>query len=110
MWGERQSSRSDFGAGRGALWTTVLMGLVFMAAAGLEYTRSLEDAYTLQRFLWIDLLRDDYSSCGARDRGFAAACYVGILPRYGYAGSPHRLYRTVALYWHFVDASGSLSC
>ena len=30
--------------------------------------------------------------------------FVGILPRYGAtAGSPHRAYETVALYWHFVD-------
>jgi heme/copper-type cytochrome/quinol oxidase subunit 3 len=30
--------------------------------------------------------------------------YVGILPRYGETrGTPHRVYSTVALYWHFVD-------
>jgi heme/copper-type cytochrome/quinol oxidase subunit 3 len=31
--------------------------------------------------------------------------YVGILPRYGAtARTAHNSYRTVSLYWHFVDA------
>jgi heme/copper-type cytochrome/quinol oxidase subunit 3 len=36
--------------------------------------------------------------------GLLMLSYVGILPRYGKTvGSPHRVYGTVALYWHFVD-------
>lgn len=36
--------------------------------------------------------------------GLLMFCYLGILPNYGPTKlPPHRPYRVVALYWHFVD-------
>jgi heme/copper-type cytochrome/quinol oxidase subunit 3 len=104
-WGEDHVKRGNFALAKRALWTTVLMGLVFLLIQAVEYTSH-----------WKELTpySDSYGSIFYGIVSLHAAhvivgllmlAYVGILPRYGdTVGSPHRVYRTVALYWHFVDA------
>jgi heme/copper-type cytochrome/quinol oxidase subunit 3 len=103
-WGERQVKRLNFSAARLALWITVLMGIGFLILQGFEYASH-----------WKDLApySDSYGSifyaittlhAAHVIAGLLMLCYVGVIPRYGVtAGSPHRIYETVALYWHFVD-------
>ena len=105
MWGEQQVKRAHFYAGRIALWITVAMGLGFLVLQSFEYVDH-----------WKDLTpySDSYGSIFYAITTLHAAhvvvgllmlCFVGVLPRYGETvGSPHRTYKTVALYWHFVDA------
>jgi heme/copper-type cytochrome/quinol oxidase subunit 3 len=103
-WGEDQVKTENFGAARLALWITVLMGLAFLALQSVEYVSH-----------WKDLTpySDSYGSIFYAITslhaihvvaGLLMLSYVGILPRYGETrGSPHHVYETVALYWHFVD-------
>lgn len=103
-WGESQVKRANISVARVALWTTVFMGLVFLTLQAFEYLNH-----------WKDLApySDSYGSIFYAITTLHAAhvivgllmlSYVGILPRYGETrGSPHRVYETVALYWHFVD-------
>jgi cytochrome c oxidase subunit 3 len=104
MWGERQVKHGRYGAARAAVFATILIGLGFLAIQGVEYTHH-----------WKTLtpLTDSYGSIFYTITTFHAAhvivgllmlSYLGILPNYGPAKtSPHRAYRVVALYWHFVD-------
>ena len=104
IWGERQIKQANLGAGRIALWITVLMGIAFMVLQTFEYLSH-----------WKDLTpySDSYGSifyaittlhAAHVVAGLLMLAYVGLLPRYGETvGSPHRVYKTVALYWHFVD-------
>jgi cytochrome c oxidase subunit 3 len=104
-WGERQVKTGRFLAGRVALWITVLLGVGFLALQGFEY-------YAHWRML--APYSDSYGSIFYAITSLHAAhvivgllllMYVGILPRYGStARTPHYCYRTVSLYWHFVDA------
>lgn len=103
-WGEDQVKRGGFNMAKLALWATVLMGLVFLLLQTFEYKAH-----------WKDLTpySDSYGSifyaittlhAAHVVAGLLMLAYVGILPRYGETvGSPHRVYETVALYWHFVD-------
>jgi heme/copper-type cytochrome/quinol oxidase subunit 3 len=103
-WGEKRVQEERFGAGRIALWITVLMGLVFLGLQGYEYYDH-----------WKELTpqSDSYGSIFYTITSLHAAhvivgllmlAYIGILPRYGLTRrTPHRPYTTVALYWHFVD-------
>jgi heme/copper-type cytochrome/quinol oxidase subunit 3 len=103
-WGERQVRRGGFLAARLALWATVAMGIVFVVLQCFEY---------LSHWKTLAPYSDSYGSIFYAITTFHAAHvvvgllllgYVGILPRYAdSAGSPHRPYQTVALYWHFVD-------
>lgn len=105
MWGEHQVKAGRFAAGRAALWVTVLFGFGFLALQGFEY-------YAHWRML--APYSDSYGSIFYAITSLHAAhvivgvlmlMYVGIIPRYGStARTPHNIYRTVALYWHFVDA------
>ena len=104
-WGENQVKALRFSAARMALWLTVLMGLVFLLLQAFEYKSH-----------WKELApySDSYGSIFYAITTLHAAhvivgllllAWVGLLPRYGITrGSPHRVYETVALYWHFVDA------
>jgi cytochrome c oxidase subunit III len=104
-WGEDQVKRRNFSAGRLALWITVGMGLVFLALQAYEY---------IDHWKELTPYSDSYGSIFYAITTLHAAhvivgllllAYVGILPRYGDTiGSPHRVYETVALYWHFIDA------
>jgi heme/copper-type cytochrome/quinol oxidase subunit 3 len=103
-WGENQVKRARFGTARLALWITVGMGLFFLVLQSFEYMSH-----------WKDLTpySDSYGSifyvittlhAAHVVAGLLLLSYVGILPRYGITrGSPHRVYETVAIYWHFVD-------
>jgi heme/copper-type cytochrome/quinol oxidase subunit 3 len=103
-WGESQVKREEISLARMALWITVLLGLIFLTLQAFEYLNH-----------WKDLTpySDSYGSIFYAITTLHAAhvivgllmlSYVGILPRYGETrGSPHRVYETVALYWHFVD-------
>ena len=105
MWGERQVKAGRFAAGRMALWITVLFGLGFLALQGFEY-------YAHWRML--APYSDSYGSIFYAITSLHAAhlivgllmlMYAGVIPRYGStARTPHHIYRTVSLYWHFVDA------
>ena len=104
IWGERMVKQRRFGLARAAVATTVLMGLVFLTVQSFEY---LDHWKTLTPFT------DSYGSIFYTITTFHAAhvvmgilmlCYLGILPSFGPSRlSPHRAYRVVSLYWHFVD-------
>jgi heme/copper-type cytochrome/quinol oxidase subunit 3 len=104
MWGERQVKNDAFGAARAALWITVGIGLAFVVLQCFEY---IDHWKTLAPY------SDSYGSIFYAITtlhalhviaGLLMLSYVGILPRYGETrGTPHRVYSTVALYWHFVD-------
>jgi cytochrome c oxidase subunit III len=103
-WGEERAKVGSFGAARLAVWFTVLLGFVFLLLQTVEYISH-----------WKDLTpySDSYGSIFYAITtlhalhviaGLLMLCFVGILPRYGSTiGTPHRVYSTVALYWHFVD-------
>lgn len=105
MWGERQVKAGRFAAGRIALWITVIFGLGFLTLQGFEYTA---------HWRMLAPYSDSYGSIFYAVTSLHAAhvvvgllmlMYVGIIPRYGAtARTPHNIYRTVSLYWHFVDA------
>lgn len=104
-WGERQVKEERFGAGRLALWITVLLGFVFLILQAFEYT---------SHWKMLAPYSDSYGSIFYAITSLHAAhvivgllllMYVGILPRYGPTSrSPHHVYKTVSQYWHFVDA------
>jgi cytochrome c oxidase subunit III len=105
IWGERQIKHANFLAGRLALWVTVAMGIGFLILQSFEYMdhwkelTPYSDSYG-SIFYAITTLHAVHVVAGLLMLGF-----VGVLPRYGEtAGSPHRTYKTVSLYWHFVDA------
>jgi cytochrome c oxidase subunit III len=103
-WGEEQLKRARHGAARIAILATLLIGLVFLALQAFEYMHHWK---TLTPF------SDSYGSIFYTITSFHAAHvlfgilllgYVAALPRYGpTVAPPYRPYRTVALYWHFVD-------
>jgi heme/copper-type cytochrome/quinol oxidase subunit 3 len=104
MWGEHQVKRANFSAGRIALWATVAMGVGFLILQSFEYVdhwkqlTPYSDSYG-SIFYAITTLHAAHVVVGLLMLGF-----VGVLPRYGETvGSPHRVYETIALYWHFVD-------
>jgi cytochrome c oxidase subunit 3 len=104
MWGERMVKKGRYGLARGAVLVTILMGLVFLAVQSFEY-----EAH------WKTLtpVTDSYGSIFYTITTFHAAhvimgilmlSYLAILPKYGPTKlPPHRPYRVVSLYWHFVD-------
>ncbi len=104
MWGERLVEQGRYRLARGAVFTTILMGLVFLAVQAFEYKAH-----------WKTLtpLTDSYGSIFYTITTFHAAHvimgllmlgYLSILPDYGPTQlPPHRPYHVVALYWHFVD-------
>ena len=104
MWGERMVEKARYGLARLAVLSTVLMGLVFLAVQASEYK---------DHWKTLTPLTDSYGSIFYTITTFHAAhvimgilmlCYLAILPRYGPTMiPPHRPYRVVALYWHFVD-------
>lgn len=103
-WGERQMKAQRHGAGNIALWVTVLLGLVFLGLQAHEYVTEWKklapysDAYG-SIFYTITSLHGAHVVVG-----LLLLIFVGILPRSGTSRrSPHSAYRTVALYWHFVD-------
>jgi heme/copper-type cytochrome/quinol oxidase subunit 3 len=104
IWGEHQVKRGSFFAGRVALWVTVAMGVGFLILQSFEYAdhwkqlTPYSDSYG-SIFYAITTLHAAHVVVGLLMLGF-----VGVLPRYGETvGSPHRVYETIALYWHFVD-------
>lgn len=104
-WGELQLDKERFRAARIALWSAVLLGLVFLVVQGFEYASEWKD---------ITPDTDSYGSIFYTITTLHAAhvivgvlllMYVGILPRYGFARrTPHRPYQVASRYWHFVDA------
>lgn len=103
-WGERRVQAEEYGAGRIALWITVLMGAVFLALQGFEYAdhwktlAPYSDSYG-SIFYAITTLHAAHVIAG-----LLMLIYVGLSPRYGPTErSPHKIYHPVALYWHFVD-------
>ena len=103
-WGERAVALGRLAAGRIALWITVALGLFFLVLQAFEY-----------RAHWFDLApySDSYGSIFYAITTLHAAhvifgvmllCYVGFLPFFSVsARTPHKAYKTVSLYWHFVD-------
>jgi heme/copper-type cytochrome/quinol oxidase subunit 3 len=104
MWGERMVKLGHYSVARLAVILTAVMGLVFLAIQAAEYKDHWK---TLTPFT------DSYGSIFYTIVTFHAAhvlmgilmlCYLAILPNYGPSKyPPHRPYRVVALYWHFVD-------
>ena len=103
-WGERQVKTGAYVAARSALWVTVAIGIAFVVIQCFEYVdhwktlAPYSDSYG-SIFYAITTLHAAHVVAG-----LLMLAYVGILPRYGETrGTPHRVYSTVALYWHFVD-------
>jgi heme/copper-type cytochrome/quinol oxidase subunit 3 len=103
-WGEEQVTRGSHNTAKLALWITVLMGLLFLLLQSFEYAdhwktlTPYSDSYG-SIFYSITTLHAAHVVAG-----LLMLTYVGVLPRYGdTVGSPHRVYKTVTLYWHFVD-------
>ena len=104
MWGERMVKQARYGLARVAVGITILMGLIFLGVQGYEYSDHWK---TLTPFT------DSYGSIfytittfhGAHViMGILMLCYLAILPSYAPSKyPPHRAYRVVSLYWHFVD-------
>lgn len=104
MWGERMVKQGRYGLARLAVFVTILIGAGFLALQAAEYHDHWK---TLTPFT------DSYGSIFYTIVSFHAAHvvmgllmlgYLGILPNYGPTKlPPHRPYRVVALYWHFVD-------
>jgi cytochrome c oxidase subunit III len=104
-WGESQVIARRFIAGRIALWITVAMGLLFLVLQSFEF---------MSHWKKLAPYSDSYGSIFYTITGLHGAhvvagvlllAFVGILPRYGPTSrTPHNVYRTVSLYWHFVDA------
>jgi heme/copper-type cytochrome/quinol oxidase subunit 3 len=102
--GEKQWEKHNYSAARWLLWLTVVFGLGFLALQGYEYYSD-----------WSNLApySDSYGSIFYTITSLHAAhvcagllllSFVGILPRYGDTPrTPHRPYKAVAMYWHFVD-------
>ena len=105
FWGEKQAEKENFFPARVALWITVFMGLGFMALQGYEYSVEWKD---------VTPYSDSYGSIFYSITslhalhviaGLLMLMYIGVMPRYGWTRrSPHSPYKTVAYYWHFVDA------
>jgi heme/copper-type cytochrome/quinol oxidase subunit 3 len=103
-WGEGQLKRAKAETARIAIGATTLIGIVFMVLQSFEY-----------RDHWKALtpFSDSYASIFYTITSFHALHvvvgilllgYVALLPQYGpTVAPPCRPYRTVALYWHFVD-------
>lgn len=105
MLGERMAKQGRFLLARVSVFVTVAMGAGFLVIQAFEYKDHWK---TLTPFT------DSYGSIFYTIVSFHAAhvvmgilmlCYLGILPNYGPSKlPPHRPFRVVALYWHFVDA------
>ena len=104
MWGEHQVKKAHFSAGRIALWISVLMGIGFLALQGFEYSVEWKDVTPYSDtygsiFYTITTLHAAHVIAG-----LLMLMYVGVMPRYGETRrTPHKPYKTAALYWHFVD-------
>jgi heme/copper-type cytochrome/quinol oxidase subunit 3 len=103
-WGERAVSRAVHGTGRLALAITILLGLAFLALQCFDYRSHLKT---------LTPSSNSYGSIFYAISGFHVAhivigvlllAYTLFLPAYGAKkGAPYRPYRTVALYWYFVN-------
>ncbi len=104
LWGEHQVKKERFAAGRIALWISVLMGIGFLALQGFEYSVEWKDVTPYSDtygsiFYSITTLHAIHVIAG-----LLMLAYVGVMPRYGETRrTPHKPYKTAALYWHFVD-------
>lgn len=103
-WGEAQVKKRRFRAGRAALGTTILLGLLFLRLTYLDDVEHLKgltprtDAYG-SIFYTIVSLHGLHVVVG-----LLMLFWVFFLPRWEPAEySPHRPYHNAALYWHFVD-------
>ena len=104
MWGERLVKQGRYRLARGAVVGTIVMGLVFLAVQVSEY---------MDHWKTLTPLTDSYGSIFYTITSFHGLhvivgllllSYLSILPNYGPTPlPPHRPYRVVALYWHFVD-------
>lgn len=103
-WGEKQLKKQRYTAARGALATTILMGLGFLAIQSFEY---------LDHWKELTPYSDSYGSIfytittlhGAHVVvGLLLLTWALFLPRYSPTlRSPYRAYHVVSMYWHFVD-------
>jgi heme/copper-type cytochrome/quinol oxidase subunit 3 len=104
MLGERLVEQKRYRLARGAVLTTILMGLIFIAVQVSEY---------MDHWKTLTPQTDSYGSIFYTITTFHAAHvimgllmlgYLSVLPNYGPTQlPPYRPYRVVALYWHFVD-------
>lgn len=105
MWGEHQVKKENFAAARIAVWITVAIGLCFLGLQAYEYTvewktiTPYSDSYG-SIFFTITSLHALHVIAG-----LLILMYIGCMPRYGETKrTPHKVYSTAAMYWHFVDA------
>ncbi len=104
MWGERLLKQRRYGAARGAMAATVVMGLGFLTLQAFEY---------IDHWKSLTPYSDSYGSIFYTITTFHAAHvivgllilgYVLCLPRVSHnTETPYRPYHVASLYWHFVD-------
>lgn len=103
-WGERRVKAQKYGAGRLAVWITVLMGMGFLALQAFEYVdhwKMLAPYSNSYGSIFYALTTLHAAHVVA---GLLLLMYLGVVPRYGPTErTPHRIYHPVAMYWHFVD-------
>lgn len=103
-WGETQLKTHNYGLARLAVWGTILFGLTFLSVQGYEYYSNWKDLAPYSDsygsvFYAITTLHAAHVCAG-----LLMLIYLGVLPRYGETErTPHRPYKTLAMYWHFVD-------
>ncbi|HEX5236152.1 MAG TPA: cytochrome c oxidase subunit 3 [Silvibacterium sp.] len=103
-WGEKRVKAEEYGAGRLAVWITVVMGMGFLALQGFEYAdhwKTLTPYSNSYGSIFYALTTLHAAHVIA---GLLLLMYLGVVPRYGpTTRTPHKIYHPVAMYWHFVD-------
>ena len=103
--GEKQSQKHNYSGARLLLWITVVFGLGFLSLQGYEYYSDWKDLAPYSDsygsiFYAITTLHAAHVCAG-----LLMLMFVGVLPRYGETPrTPHKPYKAVSMYWHFVDA------
>ena len=104
-WGERQLSAGFQVRARGAIVTTILMGLIFLGIQAEEYRehlRTLKPTSNTYGSIFYTIVSFHAAHVVA---GLLILGFTLFLPQLGSATkSPHRPLKAAALYWHFVDA------
>jgi cytochrome c oxidase subunit III len=102
-WGHLALPRRGADAARAAVWTTIALGVAFIALQVGEVRERLDSVTPRE---------SAYGSIFFAITGFHAAhlvvglvmlAFVGLLPTLGKTAPPFKPLRNVSLYWHFVD-------
>jgi cytochrome c oxidase subunit III len=103
-WGEKRVEEHRYGEARAALTATIALGLLFVVLSYLEYSEHLKsltpttDSYGSIFYTIVSLHLTHVVV------GLLMLLWLFSVPRWEPAQhTPHRPFRNVAMYWHFVD-------